>query len=88
VAARDLPITPGDHRTPVARINIFDELEVLAAKGMEFVLSPIVVSQHGKADPKVIGFNLRALGALEDARLQRASVGRVIMADNQEVRRI
>lgn len=96
MSARDLPITPGDHSLPIARIDIFDEMEALAAKGMEFIISPILVSQHGTSENKVIGFNLRALGALEDARLHRAAMiapnhpvnQTTIIADNQVVKEI
>lgn len=82
MAARDLPITTLDSQFPVGRISIFDNIEEFAREGMEFVISPVVVSEHGKKENQVIGFTLRALGA-EPASVHRATM----IAPNHPVNR-
>lgn len=98
MTARDLPINTLDSQLPVGTITIYSDLERLASVGMEFVISPVIVSEHGKKEGQVVGFTLRALGA-EPASVHRAAliapnhpVNREetthLMADNQIVKEI
>lgn len=80
MAARDLPITGlGDH-LPVGRITINDNFEDWASKGMRFVISPVLVSQHGTKNNQVIEFTIAPIEASEN-KLS-------LMADNQIVKEL
>lgn len=95
MVARSIPIQTMNSPPPVAVITLSDTLEKYAAEGMEFVISPIVTSEHGKNENQTIGFTLRALGA-EPASVHRAAMiapnhpvnQATIMGDNQTVKEL
>jgi hypothetical protein len=94
VAARDLPITTIDTRVPIGRITINDDFEHWATRGMEFILSPILVAKLGDTNAQVIGFTIQARGAeaTPQSRTEMLSsnhpVHRTIMGDNQVVKEL
>lgn len=76
MAARDIPITTIAQHLPVGRITITDEhFEHWASKGMQFVISPVLVAKHGTDEHQVIEFTLRALGSEPAPKKEKPVIG-------------